>query len=157
MQPIAMVFVLLVIDFVDERRYVLCGIAFAIALACREDISVGLAILGAFLALSGHRVRAGLVMAVVATVYFIVLRFIIMPSFGAWGFQDAYKELLPQGARNFGGIIATMISNPLFTLGTLLTAEKLRYALQILLPVALFRSAAAGSSSRSFPGRSSRC
>ena len=60
-----------------------------------------------------------------------------MPSFGAWGFQDAYKDLLPQGARNFGGIIATMISNPIYTIGTLLTAEKLRYALQILLPVAL--------------------
>ena len=137
MQPIAMVFVLLVIDFMDERRWVLCGIAFAVALGCREDISVGLAILGTILALSGYRVRAGLVMAVVATIYFAVMRFIIMPSFGAWGFQDAYKDLLPAGARNFGGIIATMISNPLFTLGTLLTAEKLRYALQILLPLAL--------------------
>jgi uncharacterized membrane protein len=137
MQPMAMPFVLMVIDFVDERRYVLCAIAFTIAIACREDISVGLAILGTFLAMSGHRVRAGMVMAVVATIFFAVMRFVIMPSFGAWGFQDAYKDLLPQGARSFGGIIATMISNPLFTLGTLLTAEKLRYALQILLPLAL--------------------
>ena len=136
-QPIAILFVLLVIDFVDDRRYVLCGIAFTIALACREDISVGLAILGAFLALTGHRVRAGLVMAVLATIYFVVMRFIIMPSFGAWGFQDAYKDLLPQGAHSFGGVIATMISNPMYTLGTLVTAEKLRYALQILLPLAL--------------------
>jgi uncharacterized membrane protein len=135
-QPIAATFVLLVIDFVDDRRYWLCAMAFVVALACREDISVGLAILGAFLMLSGHRVRPGLIMATTATAYFIVVRFVVMPSFGPWGFADIYKDLFPAGARNFGGVIATMISNPVFTLGTLLTADKLRYALQILSPLA---------------------
>ncbi len=135
-QPIAATFVLFVIDFVDERRYWLCGIAFIIALGCREDISVGLAILGMFLALSGYRFRPGLVMTAVAGAYFVAMRFVIMPSFGAWGFQDVYKELFPAGAPNFGGIIATLLSNPIFTFVSLLTAEKLRYALQVLLPLA---------------------
>ncbi len=135
-QPVASTFVLLVIDFVDERRYWLCAIAFIIALGCREDVSVGLAILGAFLALSGHRVRAGLIMAVSATVYFVVMRFVIMPSFGTWFFEGLYKDLAPQGAPGFGGIIATLISNPIFTFMSLLQAEKLRYALQILAPLA---------------------
>jgi uncharacterized membrane protein len=136
MQPMASTFVLFVIDFLDERRWWLCGIAFAVAITCREDISVGLAILGAFLMLSGHRVVAGLVISVVASLYFVVMRFFIMPSFGGWGFQDIYKDLFPPGAPNFGGVIATLISNPIFTLTTLLTSEKLRYALQILVPVA---------------------
>jgi uncharacterized membrane protein len=135
-QPIAALFVLLVIDFVDQRRYVLCAIAFVIALSCREDIPVGLAILGTFLALSGRRVRAGLIMAASATIYFVVMRFFIMPSFGQWGFETTYKDLFPPGASSFAGVIQTMASNPLFTLGTLLTGEKLRYALQILLPLA---------------------
>ncbi|HXU06208.1 MAG TPA: DUF2079 domain-containing protein [Polyangia bacterium] len=136
MQPIASTFVLFVIDFVDERRYWLCALAFAIAITCREDISVGLAILGAFLMLTGYRLFPGLVISVVASIYFVLLRFVIMPSFGGWGFQDIYKELFPQGAPNFGGVIATLVSNPLFTLTTLLTTEKLRYALQILVPLA---------------------
>ena len=55
-------------------------------------------------------------MAASATIYFILMRFIIMPSFGGWGFQAAYKDLLPSGAPSFGGIIATLISNPMFTL-----------------------------------------
>jgi uncharacterized membrane protein len=135
-QPISAAFVLFVIDFVDEGRYWLCALAFVIAIGCREDISVGLAILGTFLILTGHRMKAGFVMAATGTVYFIILRFIIMPSFGAWGFQDAYKDLQPTGAPNFGGIIATILSNPLFTLGSLLTSDKIRYALQILLPLA---------------------
>jgi len=136
MQPMASTFVLFVIDFVDERRWWLCGLAFAIAITCREDISVGLAVLGAFLLLSGHRVIPGLVIAVVASIYFVLLRFFIMPSFGGWGFQDIYKDLFPPGAPNFGGVISTLVSNPIFTLTTVLTPEKLRYALQILVPLA---------------------
>jgi uncharacterized membrane protein len=135
MQPMASTFCLFVIDFVDQKRYVLCAIAFAVAITCREDISVGLAVLGAFLMLSGHRVVPGLVIAVVSSIYFVLMRFVIMPSFGTWGFADIYKDLFPAGANNFGGVIATLISNPIYTLLSLLTAEKLRYALQILLPL----------------------
>ena len=137
MQPIASTFVLFVIDLVDDRRYWLCALAFIIAVGCREDISVGLAVLGAFLALSGHRVVPGILIAVAGAAYFVVIRFIVMPSFGGWGFHDIYKDLLPVGARNFGGIIATMVSNPMYTFVTLATSEKLRYMLQILLPLAL--------------------
>jgi uncharacterized membrane protein len=136
MQPIASTFVLFVIDFVDERRYWLCALAFTIAITCREDVSVGLAILGAFLMLTGYRVFPGLVIAVVATAYFVLMRFVIMPSFGGWGFQDIYKDLFPPGAPNFGGVISTLVSNPVFTLKSLLTPEKLRYLLQLLLPLA---------------------
>jgi uncharacterized membrane protein len=135
-QPIASTFVLFVIDFIDERRYWLCALAFLIAVGCREDVPVGLAILGTLLALSGYRVRAGLIMAVAATAYFVALRFFIMPSFGAWGFADLYKDLFPAGAPTFAGVITTLVSNPIYTFGTVTTQEKLRYALQILLPVA---------------------
>ena len=137
MQPIASTFVLFVIDLVDDRRYWLCALAFIIAVGCREDISVGLAVLGAFLALSGHRVIPGILMAVGGAAYFVVIRFIVMPSFGSWGFHGIYKDLLPMGAQNFGGIIATMVSNPMYTFVSLATSEKLRYMLQILLPLAL--------------------
>ena len=90
-------FVLLVIDFVDDRRY--CAVRDRVRRsrsACREDISVGLAILGAFLALSGHRVRAGWSSrcwrpstSCHALHHHAQLR--------GWGFQDIYKELFPTG------------------------------------------------------------
>lgn len=136
-QPIAATCVLFVIDLVDDRRYWLGAIAFIIAAGCREDVSVGLAILGTFLALSGHRVKPGLAIAVAGAAYFVIIRFIVMPSFGGWGFQDLYKDLMPAGAHSFGGIIATIVSNPTFTFVSLATPEKLRYMLQILLPLGL--------------------
>ena len=59
-QPIAAPFILLVIDLVDCRRYWLCALAFVVAIGCREDVSIGLAVLGGFLVLSGraHPTRA---------------------------------------------------------------------------------------------------
>lgn len=137
MQPIACTFVLFVIDFVDARRYWLLAIAFVIAIGCREDVSIGLAILGAFLALSGHRAREGLIMAPVAAAYFVVMRFVVMPRFGPTYFLGTYKDLTPEGAVTFGGVILTLITNPTFVLTTWLNPEKLRYALQILTPLAL--------------------
>jgi uncharacterized membrane protein len=135
-QPIAATFVLATIDFLDERRDWLAVPTFLIALACREDISVGLAFLGAFLALSGRRPLAGLLVAAVASAYFVAMRFEIMPAIGTAWFADIYKDLAPEGRPGFGGVIATLLSNPAYVFGTLLTADKLRYALQILLPVA---------------------
>jgi len=136
-QPVAAFFVLLTIDFLDEGRYVLSALAALIAFGCREDISVGLAVAGAAFALSGRRFWGGLSLAVASSVYFVVIRFIVMPHFGTWWFADIYRDLYPDGARSFGGVMQTIVSNPLYTFRTLLTPAKLGYALAVLLPVGL--------------------
>jgi uncharacterized membrane protein len=135
-QPIAAVFVLATIDFLDERRDLAAAFTFVVALGCREDVSVGLALLGAFLALSGRRVRAGLVIAAVSTSYFVLMRFIVMPRLGPWWFGEMYDDLTPEGPGNFSGVIATLVTNPMHVLHKVATADKLKYALQILVPLA---------------------
>jgi uncharacterized membrane protein len=135
-QPIAATFILFVIDFVDERRYVLCAIAFIVAIGCREDVPIGLAILGVFLTMSGYRPRAGILMALVAAIYFVLIRFVIMPSFGPSYHNYVYKDLMPSGVQSIAGVIITIFSNPGFAFSTLLVGDKLRYALQILVPLA---------------------
>ena len=52
------------------------------------------------------------------------------------GLADIYKDLVPPGDAGFVGIVKTLATNPLFTVRTLFTQEKLRYALQILAPLA---------------------
>jgi uncharacterized membrane protein len=141
-QPIASTLILFVIDFVDQKRYIPCALAFVLALGCREDVPIGLAILGAFLFVSGYRRPAGAVMAVVGGVYFVVIRFVVMPrmgtsAYGAWTASYIYKDLIPQGGQNIGGVMTTLVSNPAYTLSTVLTADKLKYALQVLVPLAL--------------------
>jgi uncharacterized membrane protein len=141
-QPIASTFVLLVIDLVDERRYWLCALAFVVALGCREDVSIGLAVLGAFLILSGHRVRAGFAIALVAGAYFVLMSLVIMPrlgktAFGLWTATYIYKDLIPRGAQSISGVIASLLSNPAYVFKTVITGDKLKYALQILVPLGL--------------------
>jgi uncharacterized membrane protein len=137
-QPVAGTFVLLVIWAVDSKRWVWLTISFILAISCREDIAVGLTILGLYLLLARYRPRAGLLMAVVAATYFVVIRFVIMPSHGQGWFSDIYKDLYPQptGPFSFGGVIQTLITNPTYVFRTLLTAEKLKYFVQIAAPLA---------------------
>jgi uncharacterized membrane protein len=137
-QPIAATFVLFTIYFVDTRRWILAAIAFVIAIGCREDISVGLAILGLYFLLTGYRPGAGFAMAAAGVTYFVAIRFAIMPRFGTNWFSDIYKDLYPHpdGPRNYGGVVYTLATNPSYVFRSLLTQDKLRYFLQIAAPIA---------------------
>jgi uncharacterized membrane protein len=136
LQPIAAAFILWMIDMFDERRTALFVVFFILAISCREDISVGLACFGLFLMLTGHRTRAGLRIFAVSVTVFVLLRFVFMPLAGSWGFAEIYKDLFPGEEHNFVGIVKTIITNPVFTFRTMLTQDKLRYLIQVLVPVA---------------------
>jgi uncharacterized membrane protein len=124
-QPLGAVFVLFVIDFLDEGRRVLFAIAFALALTTHEDISVMLLVYGLFLVAAGERPRAGARVAAISAAYFVVVKLVVMPRFG----ND-----LPDD-RGYGGIV-TLLFNPVYVARTLLSADKLRYALQLTAPLA---------------------
>jgi uncharacterized membrane protein len=135
-QPVSVAFVLGAIDALDGKRIKLFALFLGLAILSREDISVGTAVLGLFLVITRHRARVGAVVFLVSVAYFVLMRFAIMPAFGQWGFADHYDQLLPSGEHSFTGIVKTILTNPTYTFTTLLTEDKLRYALQILLPLA---------------------
>jgi uncharacterized membrane protein len=134
--PMASCFVLAVIWAADARRWVLCAIAFGFAALLREDIAIGLAVVGAFLLVSGHRPRAGLIMAVVATAWFVFLRFYLMEKAGDWWFPKMYKGLWAPGESGFGSVIKTLLTNPLFVLSTIIEDRKVYYVMHLLVPLA---------------------
>jgi len=136
MQPLAGVFILYAIYFVDARRYVAFWLFFVLALISREDIAIGLSLLGLFLWLSGARPKVGIAATIVAILYFVLMRGVVMNLFGPWWFANIYKDLYPQDQRSFGGVIHTLVTNPTYVAGTLMTKAKMRYALQILAPLA---------------------
>jgi uncharacterized membrane protein len=135
-QPVAAAFLLCAIDAFDERRMRLFVLCWVVALGCREDVAIGTMVLGLFLLMSGRRTREGALIAALSALYFVAIRFFVMPSVGSWGFAELYKDLVPRGTEGFVGIIKTMVTNPTFTFRTLLSNDKARYALQILLPLA---------------------
>ena len=93
-----------------------------------------------FLLLTGERPRAGLIVAAIGAVYFVVVKFIVMPRFlgGATAYVHQYKDLVPQGEHGFGGVLKTVLGNPGYTATTILQKDKILYLLQIMAPLAFF-------------------
>jgi uncharacterized membrane protein len=94
--------------------------------------------IGAYLIATKQRPRAGLVLGAISVAYVAVMKLVIMPGgFGKGGsFVDLYQNLLPAGGQGLFAVIATVVANPVYAFGTLLTYDKLIYALQIATPLA---------------------
>lgn len=134
--PIAALFVFGVVWAADAKRWIWMGVFTAIALLMREDIPIGLSIIGFFLLASGYRPAAGLVLAAVSTSYFLLLRFYVMEEAGDWWFPTMYKELWADGERGFRSVIKTLLTNPLFVVTKLAIDKKIIYLAHLLTPIA---------------------
>ncbi|HEY4105000.1 MAG TPA: DUF2079 domain-containing protein [Polyangiaceae bacterium] len=134
--PIAAFFLFLLVWAAETRKWVVCGLATGAALLLREDIPIGVAVIGGFLLLTGHRSKPGLIIATVALVYFVYLRFHVMDEAGEWWYPNMYKDLWADGEKGYKSVIKTLITNPLFVLQKLVIEKKLIYVMHLLLPVA---------------------
>jgi uncharacterized membrane protein len=122
--------------FVFEKWWAF-WIALVLALGCREDVSIGVAAVGLGLAWTRYKPRVGLVMAVVATAWFVVVKLVWMHSIASRdSFIGYYGGLVAPGQRGFYGVLVTLVSNPLYVIPQVLTREKLLLALQLLVPLA---------------------
>jgi uncharacterized membrane protein len=131
-------FVLWAAYFLSTERWPLFWLMFACCLGCREDVALGLVFACGALALSSPRhFRIGAVGAAVAAAYFLVLKLLIMPRFGGETFLFVYRGLLAPGQDGFGGVLRTVLANPIYTLTSLMTPQKLELLLAVLVPVAL--------------------
>jgi uncharacterized membrane protein len=134
--PIATFFLFSLVWAAETRRWVVCGLATGAALLLREDIPIGVAVIGGFLLLSGYRSFPGFVIATVALSYFVYLRFHVMDDAGEWWYPNMYKDLWADGEKGYKSVIKTLITNPLFVLSKLVVEKKLVYLLHLLVPVA---------------------
>lgn len=103
----------------------------------REDVAVGITVLGLFLLVTGLRPRMGLIMALASGIWFVILKFAIMPLFWQTWFASIYKDLQAPGKSGYGTVVQTILINPTYFLTTLLKEEKLIYFLHMFGPLAL--------------------
>ena len=122
--------------FLEIRRDGWAALFVLFTLACREDVSSWVAVLGAYFLFTGRRPKAGLVLALVGSVWCFALKFKLMPMVGGGeSFTMIYKDLVPPGSKSFAGVVMTVLGNPGYTTLTLAEMSKLIYMLQILLPL----------------------
>jgi hypothetical protein len=87
--------------------------------------------------LASRRVPAGLALAGVGGAWFLAMKLVWMPlASGGSVYAELYQGLAPEGAAGFGAVLQTLLVNPGFVLGSLLSAPKLEYALLVLAPLA---------------------
>ncbi len=134
--PIASFFVVATVWAVDAKLWVWAAVLFLAGMLMREDMPIGFAMIGLVLLLSGHRPKFGFAMAVIAGVWFVILRFSIMNHAGNWWFPGMYKGLWAPGGHGFKSVIKTVLSNPVFTLGKIVEEKKLYYLMHLLVPLA---------------------
>jgi uncharacterized membrane protein len=137
-QPLSTFFLLMCLQLFEARRNWWAAFVVLLTLSLREDIPALLAVLGAYLVLTGRRPRTGVIVALVSMACFVVQKMIWMPRIwgGASSFIHQWAELLPPGENGFGGVLKTVFANPVFTLNSLLLEDKTAYAFQIFAPLA---------------------
>ena len=138
--PLGVFFLWLTLWLVDAGHYKWGALAVLLTLSVREDVAADLTIIGAFMLFVGRRPRAGLVVALVAGVYFLLMKMVIMPRFlhGSESFLNQWQELVPPGGRGYAGVLMTVMGNPVYTLTSLLETQKFLYLVQIGAPFCFF-------------------
>jgi uncharacterized membrane protein len=138
--PLGVVFLWLTLYLLEAGRFRWGALAALLALSVREDVAAGLVIIGAFLIFTRTRPGAGLILAGVAGAYFLSMKMLIMPHAlgGKASFIHQWRGLLPPGESGFGGVLKTVLGNPIFTLSSLLEKEKFLYLVQLGAPLCFF-------------------
>lgn len=142
--PVGMFFVAWAVLFLDRilhaerplrRDYVLFWCSFALALASREDIAFGMVVISTFLLFYGRGLRLVATMLVLSVGYFVVIKFVIMPRIGEVWYHAIYDDLKATGYKNYGAVVATILTNPIFVLRSMVKEPKLLYLLHMTVPL----------------------
>lgn len=137
---------------IARRKNWLVALLVPVLWSFREDVAVGLTVLGVFLLISGARPKLGLAMAAASGVWFVLIKFAIMPRYWQSWFASIYKELQAPGNGGYGTVVQTILINPLYSFGTLLRQEKLIYVLHFFGPLALLPTRRAALLLLAIPG-----
>jgi uncharacterized membrane protein len=137
--PLGVFFIWLTLYLVDSGRNRWAILSLVLTLSVREDIAADTAILGVYLLFSG-KARAGVVITAVAGTYFLIVKLVLMPPFlhGDQSFLNQSQGLIGRGTHGYGGVVMTVIGNPVYTLTNLLEPDKFLYIVQLAAPLCFF-------------------
>jgi uncharacterized membrane protein len=131
-----------VIYFYESERKWLLALSFFLALLVREEVSASLSAVALFYLLSGKRPRWAIIGGLLAVVYFVAIKFVVMPHHRTDGadketFSWIFIGLIAPGEEGLTGVVKTIVTNPIFTLMSLFESDKIVYFLKTFGPLLL--------------------
>ncbi|HTN83974.1 MAG TPA: DUF2079 domain-containing protein [Sorangium sp.] len=129
--------------FYETGRDRLYWATLAALLLCREDVSLLMCFIGLYAIFDRRagRTRLGWVTIATSIVYFAVVKLFFMTSAGiimsgkdAYSFAYYYEELMPNRS-GLGGLVISLLTNPVFALKVMLEEPKILFLLQLFVPL----------------------
>lgn len=118
-------------------------VTLAALLLCREDVSLLMCFIGLYAIFDRRagRTRLGWVTIATSLVYFVIVKLFFMTSAGiimsgkdAYSFAYYYEELMPNRS-GLGGLVISLLTNPVFALKVMLEEPKILFLLQLFVPL----------------------
>lgn len=135
--------VLWLLYWLEEGRKTAYYVTFAALLLCREDVPLLLCFVGLYAILT-HKpesVRLGRNTILVGLVYFVIAKVVFMKGSGilnagkdAYSYEYYYEAMNP-GRAGVGGILGTILMNPVFTIKTAFETTKPVFLLTLFAPL----------------------
>ncbi|WP_437526006.1 DUF2079 domain-containing protein [Sorangium sp. So ce726] len=130
--------------FYETGRDRLYWVTLAVLLLCREDVSLLMCFIGLYAIFDRRgvgRARLGWVTIATSLVYFVIVKLFFMTSAGiimsgkdAYSFAYYYEELMPNRS-GLGGMLVSLLTNPVFALKVLLEEPKIIFLLLLFVPL----------------------
>ncbi|WP_437575816.1 DUF2079 domain-containing protein [Sorangium sp. So ce887] len=129
--------------FYETGKDRLYWVTLAALLLCREDVSLLMCFIGLYAILDRRagRTRLGWVTIATSLVYLVVVKAFFMTSAGiimsgkdAYSFAYYYEELMPNRS-GLGGLVISVLTNPVFALKVMLEEPKILFLLQLFVPL----------------------
>jgi uncharacterized membrane protein len=120
---------------IAQRKNWLVWVLVPVIWSYREDLTIGLVVLGFFLVVTNVRPRLGLGIAIASAAWFIAMKVVLMPMLWRGGWFDTIYVALQAGRRGYGTVLVSILSNPAYFLTTLLERDKLIYFLHFFAPL----------------------
>ena len=111
-------------------------LAFALlAMACKEDISLPLFLVGLYLVFIRRQRRTGLLLTLLAALWFYIAWFVIIGHFSPQGVSIYYAERYSYLGRNLPEMVKTALTHPQIVAQNLFTRDRLAYVRGLLAPL----------------------
>lgn len=119
----------------EKNKWVPTIICTFLLLAVKEDAPVYAAVLGLYFILSRRSISKGSAVLGISVIYFIVVSY-FMSKYGEGTMAYRYDNFIYDGSGSLFTVIKAVILNPIYTIYESFDEEKIKFILQMLVPVA---------------------